>query len=175
MKKECYTVLLLLLVGNLIAQKTPTPFNGIIKLDVRESTPDWQPYIRKKAPEGSPNVLFILYDDTGLATWSTYGGRVNMPTLDALAKDGLTYTQWHTVALCSPTRSCILTGRNHNLNGMGSITEGANGFPGYSSQIPEQAATIGQVLKDNGWSTFWIGKNHNVPETDLSSGANKKQ
>jgi len=167
--------LLLLASGALYAQDKPQPFKGDIKLDVRESTADWNPYIRKKAPEGSPNILFILYDDTGLATWSPYGGRVNMPTLDKLAADGLTYTQWHTVALCSPTRSCILTGRNHNLNGMGSITEGANGFPGYSSQIPAQAATIGQVLQDNGWSTFWMGKNHNVPETDLSSGANKKQ
>ena len=174
-KKQFFTILLLLSAGSLIAQKTPEQFKGVIKLDVRESTADWKPFIRKKAPEGSPNILFILYDDTGLATWSPYGGRVSMPTLDKLAADGVTYTQWHTVALCSPTRSCILTGRNHNLNGMGSITEGANGFPGYSSQIPEQAATIGSVLKDNGWSTFWIGKNHNVPETDLSSGANKKQ
>lgn len=150
-------------------------FKGIIKMDVRESTPDWKPYIRKTAPKGSPNILFILYDDTGLATWSPYGGRVNMPTLDKLAADGLTYTQWHTVALCSPTRSCILTGRNANLNGMGSITEGANGFPGYSAQIPDQAATMAHILQDNGWSTFWLGKNHNVPETDLSAGANKKQ
>ena len=97
-------------------------FKGVVKLDVRESTPDWNPYIRKKAPEGSPNILFILYDDTGLATWSPYGGRVSMPTLDKLAADGLTYTQWHTVALCSPTRSCLLTGRNHNINGSGAIT-----------------------------------------------------
>ena len=174
-KREIYFVLMLFAVGSLSAQQSPEQFKGVIKLDVRESTADWNPYIRKKAPEGSPNILFILYDDTGLATWSPYGGRVNMPTMDKLAADGLTFTQWHTVALCSPTRSCILTGRNHNLNGMGSITEGANGFPGYSSQIPAQAATIGQILQDNGWSTFWMGKNHNVPETDLSSGANKKQ
>jgi arylsulfatase A-like enzyme len=150
-------------------------FKGVIKLDVRESTPDWEPFIRKKAPEGSPNILFILYDDTGLAAWSPYGGRINMPTMDKLAADGLTYTQWHTVALCSPTRSCINTGRNHNLNGMGSITEGANGFPGYSCQLPPQTATLAQILNDNGWSTFWLGKDHNVPETDLSAGANKSQ
>jgi arylsulfatase len=98
-----------------------------------------------------------------------------MPTLDGLAKDGLIYTQWHTVALCSPTRSCILTGRNHNLAGFGSITEGANGYPGFSGHLPEQTATIGQVLQENGWSTFWLGKDHNVPETDLSSGGNKIQ
>ncbi len=152
-----------------------TAFNGTINLDVRDSKPDWAPYIRKKAPEGAPNILFILYDDTGLGAWSPYGGRINMPTMDALAADGLTYTQWHTVALCSPTRSCLNTGRNHTLNGMGSITEGANGFPGYSGQLPAQAATIAQILNDNGWSTFWIGKDHNVPETDLSAGANKSQ
>ena len=151
------------------------PFKGDIKLDVRDSKPDWAPYERKKAPEGSPNILFILYDDTGLAAWSPYGGRINMPTLDKLAADGLTYTQWHTVALCSPTRSCINTGRNHNLNGMGSITEASNGFPGYSCQLPAQAVTMAQILNDNGWSTFWLGKDHNVPETDLSQGANKSQ
>jgi arylsulfatase A-like enzyme len=150
-------------------------FKGDIKLDVRDSKADWAPYIRKQAPEGSPNILFILYDDTGLGAWSPYGGRINMPTLDKLAADGLTYTQWHTVALCSPTRSCINTGRNHNLNGMGAITEGSNGFPGYCCQLPPQAATMAQILNDNGWSTFWLGKDHNVPETDLSAGSNKSQ
>jgi len=154
---------------------TSKEFKGVIKTDVRESTPDWAPFIRKKAPKDAPNILFILYDDTGLATWSPYGGRVNMPALDKLAADGLTYTQWHTVALCSPTRSCINTGRNHNLNGMGTITEGANGYPGFSCQLPAQTATMAQILQDNGWSTFWLGKNHNVPETDLSAGASKSQ
>ena len=157
------------------ASTSETTFNGDIKLDVRDSKADWTPFIRKKAPEGSPNILFILYDDTGLGAWSPYGGRINMPTMDKLAADGLTYTQWHTVALCSPTRSCINTGRNHNLNGMGAITEGANGFPGYSCQLPPQATTMAQILNDNGWSTFWLGKDHNVPETDLSAGANKSQ
>ena len=157
-------------------EKTATKeFKGVIKLDIRDSKEDWGPYERKKAPEGSPNILFILYDDTGLGAWSPYGGRINMPTLDKLAADGLTYTQWHTVALCSPTRSCINTGRNHNLNGMGSITEASNGFPGYSCQLPPQTATMAQILNDNGWSTFWLGKDHNVPETDLSAGANKSQ
>jgi arylsulfatase A-like enzyme len=150
-------------------------FKGEIKLDVRDSKADWNPYIRKKAPAGSPNILIVLYDDTGLAAWSPYGGRINMPTMDKLAADGLTYTQWHTVALCSPTRSCINTGRNHNLNGMGAITEASNGFPGYSAQLPAQTVTMAQILNDNGWSTFWLGKDHNVPETDLSAGANKSQ
>ena len=102
-------------------------------------------------------------------------GAINMPTLDKLAANGLTYTQWHTVALCSPTRSCLLTGRNHNLNGFGSITEGANGFPGFNARLPDECATIGQILQDNGWSTFWLGKNHNVPVSDLASGASKSE
>jgi sulfatase-like protein len=107
-------------------------FKGTINLDVRDSKADWGPFTPKKAPAGAPNILFVLYDDTGLAAWSPYGGRINMPTLDKLAENGITYTQWHTVALCSPTRSTLLTGRNHTLNGMAAITEGSNGFPGWS-------------------------------------------
>jgi arylsulfatase A-like enzyme len=150
-------------------------FKGVIELDVRNSKPDWTPFLPKKAPEGAPNVLFILYDDTGLAAWSPFGGRINMPTLQQLADQGLRYTQWHTTALCSPTRSTILTGRNHHLNGMAAITEAANGFPGANGRIPPQAATIGQILQDNGYSTYWLGKDHNVPEQDVASGGSRKQ
>jgi arylsulfatase A-like enzyme len=154
--------------------KTKIPFKGTINLDVRDSKPDWKPFLPKVAPAGSPNILFILYDDTGQAAWSPYGGRINMPTMDRLAANGLTYTQWHTCALSSPTRSTLLTGRNHHLNGMAAITEGANGFPGASGYLPEECATVGQILQDNGWSTFWLGKNHNVPEQDVASGASRK-
>ena len=161
--------------GDARPSTTTTPdFKGVIDLDVRKSTPDWGPYTPKRAPEGAPNVLFILYDDTGLAAWSPYGGRINMPTLDKLAADGLTYTQFHTTALCSPTRSTLLTGRNHHLNGMSAITEASEGFPGAHGRMPDQAATIGQILQDNGYSTFWIGKNHNVAEQDVASGASRK-
>ncbi len=156
------------------AQETPPPFKGIIKLDVRDSKPDWGPYTSRKAPKGAPNVLFVLYDDTGQACWSPYGGRVNMPTLQKLADNGLTYTQWHTTALCSPTRSTLLTGRNHHVNGMAAITEGANGFPGAHCRLPDNCATIGQILQDAGWSTFWLGKNHNVSEQEVASGASRK-
>jgi arylsulfatase len=157
------------------AGPTVPGFNGVIKLDVRDSKEDWTPFTPKKAPEGAPNFLFILYDDTGQAAWSTYGGRINMPTLDKLAANGLTYTQFHTTALCSPTRSTILTGRNHHLNGMAAITEAATGFPGANGRIPEQTATVGQILQDGGWSTYWLGKNHNVAEQDVASGATRKQ
>jgi len=150
-------------------------FKGTVKLDVRDSKPDWNAFLDRKAPKGAPNVLVILYDDTGQATWSPYGGRVTMPTLDRLAKNGLTYTQWHTTAVCSPTRSCFLTGRNHHQNGFGTISEAATGFPGYNCHIPLENGTIAQVLRNAGWSTFWIGKNHNVPVDAFSIGASKKR
>lgn len=164
-----------LLTATTLGQNTsqPTQFKGKIELDVRNSKEDWTPYTPKKAPDGSPNVLIVLYDDTGLSAWSPFGGRINMPTLDKLAADGLIFTQWHTTALCSPTRSTILTGRNHHLNGMASITESATGYPGSNGRIPEQCATVAEVLSDNGWSTFWVGKNHNVPEQDVSSGGSR--
>jgi len=150
-------------------------FNGTIKLDVRDSKADWSAFLDTKAPEGAPNVLVILYDDTGQAAWSPYGGRINMPTMDRLAKEGLTYTQWHTTAVCSPTRSCFLTGRNHHQNGFGTISEAATGFPGYNGHIPLENGTIASILRDAGWGTFWIGKNHNVPVDAFSIGASKKR
>jgi arylsulfatase len=159
-------------------QETPesapeSQFDGVIETDIRDSKPDWAPFTPAKAPEGAPNILFVLYDDTGLAAWSPYGGGVNMPTLDRIADRGLIYTNWHTTALCSPTRSTLLTGRNHHLNGMSSITEAAVGFPGGNGRIPDETATIGELLQDAGYSTFWLGKNHNVPETDVASGASR--
>ncbi|MFZ9033842.1 MAG: arylsulfatase [Anaerohalosphaeraceae bacterium] len=158
--------------GTAQAQDTPE-FKGVIKTDIRDSTPDWGPYTPKAAPKGAPNFLFVLYDDTGLAAWSPYGGGVNMPTLDKLAKDGLRYTNWHTTALCAPTRSTLLTGRNHHLNGFAGLTETATGFPGSNGRFPKETATVAQILKDNGYSTFWLGKNHNVPEVDTASGGTK--
>ncbi|MGN6204307.1 arylsulfatase [Humibacter sp.] len=150
-------------------------FNGRIALDVRDSVADWSPYELPRAREGAPNVLVVLYDDTGMAAWSPYCGRINMPTMDRLAAGGLTYTQWHTTALCSPTRSCFLTGRNHHKNGIGVIMEGTNGFPGLSGRIPEECAPISHLLQDNGYSTFWVGKDHDVPEEDVAGGGARRQ
>ena len=133
-------------------------FKGEISLDVRDSKSDWSAYTPKSAPEGAPNVLFILYDDTGLGAWSPYGGAINMPTMEKLAANGLTYSQWHTTALCSPTRSTIQTGRNHHLNGMASITETADGFPGANGRMGPEVTPFSKILQDNGYSTFWIGK-----------------
>jgi len=152
-----------------------TEFKGVIKLDVRDSKPDWTPYELPKAPKGAPNVLIVLYDDTGLAAWSPFGGRINMPTLQKLADNGLSYSQWHTTALCSPSRSTFLTGRNHHVNRCASITEATDGFPGAAGRLPAECATIGQVLQDNGYSTFWLGKNHNVPTEDTGAGGSKSE
>ena len=157
------------------ASRSDDEFGGTIKLDVRDSVADWTPYELKRAPEGAPNVLFVLYDDTGLGAWSPYGGRIHMPTLDKLAANGITYTQWHTTALCSPPRSTLLTGRNHHLNGMASITETADGFPGANGRLPAQVTTIAEVLQENGWSTFWLGKDHNVPEQDIAPGGSRSE
>ncbi|SOD72477.1 arylsulfatase [Jatrophihabitans sp. GAS493] len=151
------------------------PFGGVINLDIRDSKADWSPYIAKQAPEGAPNVLVVLYDDTGIAAWSPYGGRIQMPTMQKLADNGLTYAQWHTTALCSPTRSCFLTGRNHHQNGFASISESSTGFPGYNSHIPPECASMATVLRKEGWSTFWVGKNHNVPIDEWHSGASRER
>lgn len=150
-------------------------FRGSITLDIRDSKPDWSSFLDKKAPKDAPNVLVILYDDTGQASWSPYGGRIEMPTLDRLAKNGLTYSQWHTTSVCSPTRSTFLTGRNHHQNGFGTIAESAVGFPGYAGHIPVDIATMATVLRDAGWSTFWVGKNHNVPVDAFDMGSSKKR
>jgi arylsulfatase A-like enzyme len=150
------------------------PFKGTVNLDVRDSKPDWSAFLADKAPKDAPNVLVVLYDDTGLAAWSPFGGRINMPTLQRLADNGLMYSQWHTTALCSPTRSCFLTGRNHHQNGFASISENASGFPGYNSHLPPENAPMAKVLRDAGWSTFWIGKNHTTPIDEFTMGATKK-
>lgn len=150
-------------------------FQGKVELDIRDSQADWDAFLDNRAPKGAPNVLVILFDDTGQAAWSPYGGRIDMPTLDRLAQNGLTYSQWHTTAVCSPTRSCFLTGRNHHANGFGSIAECATGFPGYSGHIPLENGTMASILRDAGWSTFWIGKNHNVPVDAFGMSASKKK
>jgi arylsulfatase len=152
----------------------PKQFKGVVKLDVRDSTEDWDAFREEKAPDGAPNVLIILYDDTGVAAWSPFGGRIEMPTLQRLADGGVTYSQWHTTALCSPTRSCFLTGRNHHQNGFAQIAEGAQGFPGHSGHIPMENAAVAEVLRERGWNTFWLGKNHNVPVDEWSMAASKR-
>ena len=149
-------------------------FKGVVSLDFRDSVQDWDAFRAEEAPKGSPNVLIVLYDDTGLAAWSPFGGGIEMPTLQRLADDGLMYSQWHTTALCSPTRSCFLTGRNHHQNGFAQIAEGATGFPGHTGHIPMENAALAEVMREKGWNTFWLGKNHNVPVDEWAMGATKR-
>ncbi|UPY38446.1 arylsulfatase [Sediminicoccus sp. KRV36] len=140
----------------------PTPpFAGAIMPSVRDSTPAWPPQVA--APEGAPNVLLILTDDVGFGAPATFGGVVPTPALDRVAQAGLRYTQFHTTALCSPTRAALLTGRNHHSVGFGNISELSTAFPGYNSIIPPETANVAATLRQNGFSTAWFGKNHNVP------------
>ena len=150
------------------------PFKGVINLDVRDSKPDWEPYLPPSAPAGAPNVLYVILDDTGIAAWDTFGGLIEMPNLNRIAKMGLKYSNWHTTALCSPTRSCFLTGRNANMNGMACITEGADGFPGANGVVPPENGTIAEILLENGYSTFCGGKWPLTPESELHMAASRR-
>jgi arylsulfatase A-like enzyme len=150
------------------------PFKGVIDLDVRDSTPDWGPYQPPIAREGSPNVLFVVMDDTGIAAWDTFGGQIEMPTLNRIAKLGVRYSQFHTTALCSPTRSCFLTGRNAHNNSMACITEGANGFPGRSALIPRENGTFAETLVEQGYSTYCVGKWHLSPSTEITPAGSRR-
>ena len=118
------------------------PWKGKIALDIREATPDWEPFIQPHAPEGSPNVLMIVWDDVGYGTMDTYGGPVETPNMTRIADSGIRFSNFHTTALCSPTRSCLLTGRNATSNNMACVTEAGGGFPGISARIPFENGTI---------------------------------
>ena len=137
-------------------------FGGKIGRTTKESVKDFpKPIV---APKGAPNILLILTDDVGFAAASTFGGPIPTTTMDRLAKTGLRYTQFHTTALCSPTRAALLSGRNHHSAATGIIMELATGFPGYNSLMPKSAGTFAEILKQNGYNTSWYGKNHNVPD-----------
>jgi Sulfatase len=153
----------------------PRPFRGEIKLDVRDSTPDWDASSRAGPPR-APNVLVVLHDDTGCAAWSPYGGRINMPTMQPAAgrqwPDGFPVAH-HRAVLADPLdvsdrpqpsseRVCV------DLGGLDRV-------PSYSSHIPPENGTLAHVLRDAGWSTFWVGKDHNVPIDAFSMGASKKE
>ncbi|HPO20306.1 MAG TPA: sulfatase-like hydrolase/transferase, partial [Rubrivivax sp.] len=140
----------------------PDPkFGGAIKENAQLSKQWWAP--RVVPPKGAPNVLLIITDDAGFGVPSTFGGVIPTPTMDRIAKDGLRYNRVFSTALCSPTRAALLTGRNHHSAGFGVISEQSVGFPGYDSVITRDKATIGRMLKDNGYSTAWFGKDHNTP------------
>jgi arylsulfatase len=144
----------------------PLPFGGVIKESYLNSTPYWP--ARLVPPKGAPNILLIMTDDQGYGVSGTFGGVIPTPALDRVAKAGLRYTQFHSTALCSPTRAALITGRNHHSVGSGVIGELSTGYPGYNSIIGINNATIGNILSDNGYSTSWFGKNHNTPNFQYS-------
>lgn len=151
------------------------PFKGRINIDQRDSVPDWEPYLEPKAPENAPNVLYIVLDDTGFSAMEPWGGTIiETPNIKHLAQDGLTYTNWHTTALCSPTRSSLLNGRNHTTNGMACIEEATTGFPNQNGHIPFECATIAEVLGEHGWNTYMLGKWHLCPSDEMNLASTKR-
>ena len=139
-------------------------FNGKIGRTWRESEPSF-PMV-KKAPNDSPNILYIVLDDVGFGWSDTFGGLVETPNITRLANNGLRYTNFHTTALCSPTRSCLLTGRNHHSNSMANITELSTGYPGYNGRQQMDKAGVAAILALNGYNTFALGKWHNTPSEE---------
>ncbi len=145
-----------------VLPRPEAPFGGRITRKANESTPDFPREVT--APQGAPNILLILTDDVGFSATSPFGGPIPTETFDRLAKNGLRYTQFHTTALCSPTRAALLSGRNHHSAASGVIMELGTGFPGYNTIMPKSCGTFAETLKQNGYNTAWYGKNHNVPD-----------
>ena len=151
-----------------------TPFKGTINVDIRDSEPDWTPFEPPKAPDGAPNVVYIVLDDVGFSAMNSYGGPIDTPNIDRIAADGIRYTQWHTTALCSPTRSCLLTGRNHTRNSMACITEAAIGFPNASGTIPPENGMLPEILGELGWNTYMVGKWHLCPDDEMNLASTRR-
>jgi arylsulfatase len=152
--------------AKLVEYKPGTTFPGVIGRTYDVSSPAWPEPLRAK--EDSPNVLFIVLDDTGFGQLGCFGSPIETPNLDALAQNGLRYNNMHTTALCSPTRSCILTGRNHHSNAMACITEGSTGYPGANGNIPFENGFLSEILLEHGYSTYAIGKWHLTPVDQMS-------
>jgi arylsulfatase len=150
---------------------TAEGFTGVIGRYRDESEAAWPEPIR--AAPGSPNVLVVLLDDVGFAQFGCFGGSIPTPTFDALAASGLRYANFHTTALCSPTRACVLTGRNHHSVGMGRIVDLATGFPGYDARIPDSAAMLPAMLVEAGYAAYAVGKWHLTPDDELHMGATR--
>jgi arylsulfatase A-like enzyme len=150
------------------------PFKGTINVDIRDSKPDWEPFEPPNAPDGAPSVVYIVLDDVGFSALGCYGGPVETPNIDRIAADGVRYAQWHTTALCSPTRSCLLTGRNHTRNSMACITEAAIGFPNASGTIPPENGAISEILGERGWNTYMVGKWHLCPDDEMNLASTRR-
>jgi len=150
------------------------PFQGTISVDIRDSVPDWAPFEPPKAPDGAPSVVYIVLDDVGFSAMNSYGGPIETPNIDRIAAEGVRYTQWHTTALCSPTRSCLLTGRNHTRNSMACITEAAGGYPNASGTIPPENGMLPEILGELGWNTYMVGKWHLCPTVEMNLASTRR-
>lgn len=160
--------------GDSVSQGTPSilprpdyHFQGAIGRTVPDSDPARLPP-QVVAPARAPNVVLILLDDVGFGQFGTFGGAVATPGLDRLAAEGLRYNRFHTTAICSPTRAALLTGRNHHVAATGGIAESATGYDGYTMTVPKRTGMVAEVLRQNGYATAWIGKNHNTPPWEIS-------
>jgi arylsulfatase len=152
---------------------TEEEFEGVVGRTLEDSTPWWPPL--PSAPAGAPNVVLVLLDDVGYAQFGCYGSDIATPAFDGLAADGLRYSNFHTTALCSPTRAALITGRNHHTNGMGRIVEMATGFPGYDAVVPKSSGFLSEILLQAGYSTFAVGKWHLAPAPDMAMGGSKER
>ena len=139
-------------------------FGGVIGRDFSDSEPWWPP--EREPPANAPNVLFVVLDDVGFAQIGCYGSDIATPNIDRLAAGGVRFSNFHTCALCSPTRSCLLTGRNHHSNGMGRVADLASGYPGYSGDIPRANGFLSEILRDHGYATYAVGKWHLTPDDE---------
>ncbi len=148
-------------------------FQGIVGRSLEESTPAWPQPVR--APDGAPNVLFIVLDDVGYGQISCFGGLCDTPNLDRLARNGLRYSNFHTTALCSPTRSALLTGRNHHTNAMAGIVEFPAGFPGYTCEIPFENGLLSEILVREGYAAYAVGKWHLTPQIEMNMAAPRRR
>lgn len=157
-----------LLPASLSAQNNPQPYQGVVGKTLADSK-EWWPTPVKPKP-GSPNVVLILLDDVGYSATHTFGGVINTPTFDSLAANGLRYTNFHTTAICAPTRAALLTGRNHHYvhEGGFSHTAMSAGFPGWDGRIPDDKGTIAQILKASGYNTFAVGKYGVTPDEEAT-------
>ena len=145
------------------------PFPGRVGTTLADSVPAWP--MAARAPHDAPNVLLVVLDDVGYAQLGCFGSDIATPNIDALAARGLRYRNFHTTAMCSPTRACLLTGRNHHTCGIGGITDLAMGFPGYHGRIPKRCGFVSEVLRQHGWATFAVGKWHLAPSDEVHAAA----
>jgi len=150
--------------------ETPA-FQGVIGDDWRDSTPWWPP--DPQPPNGAPNVLLVVLDDVGFAQLGCYGSDIATPTIDGLARQGVRLTNFHTTALCSPTRCCLLTGRNHHRNGLGRVADLAVGYPGYNGEIPKENGFLSEILRQQGYATYAVGKWHLTPDDQTNMAASR--